>query len=136
MSFYDYYTQHQQKADFLQFLLILIDKTKQNFTSYQLDAKSRPYWKGAYSTAHWIKEQWTTKESLFTKNLIAKRDSLLIHIDYNLKTRHPQGIIHLIYPELFELMANRAAMGVKEKEINMELKKAFARIRQGWEADP
>ncbi len=39
-------------------------------------------------------------------------------------------------PELFELIAKRPVLGLKEKEMNMELKKTFARIRKGWEADP
>ena len=123
LSLHDYFAQKKQKVDLLQasnvgeFLLILIDQIKKKISSSQLGGKSQSYWKGADSTAQWIKDQWTENESSFIRNLIVKRDSLLIHIDYNIKIRDPQGTLNRIYPEL---------------SLNL----AFDRIRKGWEAEP
>ena len=141
---YDAFIQKKQGTDFLQFLLIFIDQIKQNISSSHFGGKTLSYWKGANSTAHWIKEQWMNDESSFIRNLITKRDSYLIHINYDIKSAHPQRILLTTYPELSGLFLKRVEKGwitkdmtteLNDVRINVELKKAFERIRKGWQAD-
>ena len=141
---YDLFTQKGQKMTFLQVLSTFTEQIKHNISHLHSGRKPLSYWKGANSTARWIKEQWIEEESSFVRNLTAKRDSLLIHINYNLQIKYPQRTFLRVYPELSGLFLKRVNKERKTKapppprgwKVNEELKKAFERIRKGWYGDP